>query len=98
MHKQLPRAVPQENTYARVSFLIGLRVSVCNFIKERNFALVFSWESCEIFSSTYFTEHLRMIAFVVTLSLLRTLLRVKSKSMQALQITKAGDNCSEKLF
>ena len=59
---------------------------------------MFSRESCEIFNSTYFTEHLRMIAFVVTLSLLRTLLRVKSKSMQALQITKAGDNCSEKLF
>ena len=59
---------------------------------------MFSWESCEIFNSTYFTEHLRMIAFVVTLSLFRTLSRVKSNSKQALQITKAGDNCSEKLF
>ena len=59
---------------------------------------MFSWESCEIFSSTYFTEHLRMIAFVITLSLFRTLSRVKSNSKQALQITKAGDNCSEKLF
>ena len=59
---------------------------------------MFSWESCEIFNSTYFTEHLQMIAFVVNLSLLQTLLRVKSRSRQALQITKAGDKCSEKLF
>ena len=30
----------------------------CNFIKKETLAKVFSWEFCEIFKDTFFTEHL----------------------------------------
>ena len=36
----------QENTCARVSFLIKLQVSACSFIKKENLAKVFSCEFC----------------------------------------------------
>ena len=42
----------QENTYAKVSFLIKLQA--CNFIKKETLLQVFSCESCEIFKNTYF--------------------------------------------
>ena len=56
---------PQENTCARVSFLIKLQASaclhqasgirhVCNFIKKQILAQVFSCEFCEIFKNTIF--------------------------------------------
>ena len=63
----------QENTCARVSFLIKLqarraseaqrlRVSealrACNFIKKETLAQVFSCEFCEISKNTIFTEYL----------------------------------------
>ena len=51
----------QENTCARVSFLIKLQVSgpqACNFIKIEALAQIFSGEFCEISKNTSFTEHL----------------------------------------
>ena len=48
----------QENTCARVSFLINLP-QTCNFIKKETLAQVFSCEFCEISKKTLFTEHLR---------------------------------------
>ena len=48
----------QENTCARVSYLIKLQASTCNFIKNEIRAQVFSCEFFQIFKNTYFTEHL----------------------------------------
>ena len=48
----------QERTCARVSFLIKLQASVCNFIKNETLAQIF----CEIFENIFFTEHLRTTA------------------------------------
>ena len=47
----------QESTCARVSFLIKLQGSAFNFITKKTLAQLFSCEFCEIFKSTYFTEH-----------------------------------------
>ena len=44
----------QENTCARVSFLI----KACNFIKKEALAQVFSCKFCEILKNTFYTEHL----------------------------------------
>ena len=44
-----------ENTLVRVSFLIKLQVSVCNFIKSKALAQVFFCEFCEISKNTFFT-------------------------------------------
>ena len=52
----------QENTCARVSFLIKLQA--CNFIKKETLAQVFSCEFCEILKNTFFTKHLWATAFV----------------------------------
>ena len=38
----------QENTHARVSFLIKLQALACNFNKKETLAQVFSCEFCEI--------------------------------------------------
>ena len=46
----------QENTCARVSFLIKLQA--CNFIKNDTPAKVLSCEFCEISKNIFFTEHL----------------------------------------
>ena len=43
----------QENTCARVPFLIKLQVSSCNFIKKETPGQVFSCEFCEIFKNTF---------------------------------------------
>ena len=43
----------QENIRARVSFLIKLQVSACNFIKKETLADVFSCEFCEIRKNTF---------------------------------------------
>ena len=51
----------QENTGARVFFLIKLQVAgleACNFIKKGTLAQVFSCGFCEISKNTFFTEHL----------------------------------------
>ena len=53
----------QEDTSARVSFLINLQAPACNFIKKETLAQVFSCEFCETSKNTFFTEHLRATAF-----------------------------------
>ena len=35
----------------------------CNFIKKETLAQVFSCEFCGIFKNTFFTEHIRVIAY-----------------------------------
>ena len=51
----------QENTCARVSFLIKLQALACNDNKKET--LVFSCEFCKMFKNTFLTEHLRETAF-----------------------------------
>ena len=51
----------QENTCDRASFLIKLQT---NFIKKETLTQVFSFEFCEIFKNTFFTEHLPTTASV----------------------------------
>ena len=48
----------QENTCARVPFLIKLQVEACNFIRKETLTQVFSCKFCEIFKNTFCTEHL----------------------------------------
>ena len=45
----------QEKTCGRISLLVNLKASACNFIKKETLSQVFP---CEIFKNTYFTEHL----------------------------------------
>ena len=52
----------QENTCARVSFLIKLQPETCNFIKKETLAQVFSCKFWEISKNTFFAEHLRATA------------------------------------
>ena len=51
----------QENNRTRVTFLIKLQA------KKETLAQVFSCEFCNIFKSTFFTEHLRTTASVTTI-------------------------------
>ena len=48
----------QENTCAKVSFLVKLQVSACNFIKKETPAQVFPCEFCEISKNTFLIDHL----------------------------------------
>ena len=48
----------QEDTCARVSFLINVQAPACNFIKKEALAQVFSCEFSEICKNNFFTEHL----------------------------------------
>ena len=50
----------QENTCARVSFLLNLKVGLQTLLKTETLPLVFSCEFCEIFKNTVLTEQLRM--------------------------------------
>ena len=43
----------QENTFARVSFLIELQASTYNFIKKETLTQVFSCEFCKISKNTF---------------------------------------------
>ena len=52
-------------TYSTLSW--DLRPTACNFIKKETLTQVFSCEICKIFKNTFFTEHLRMTASVLTL-------------------------------
>ena len=52
----------QENTSARVSFLIKLQAETCNSFKKETLAQVFSCEFCQIFKKGFFTEHLWVTA------------------------------------
>ena len=49
----------QENTCARVSFLIKLQAQVFNFIKKETLGQLFSCEFCEISKNTFLTDHLK---------------------------------------
>ena len=51
----------QENTCARVSFLIKLQAA-CNFIKKETLPQVFSCEFCEMFKNNFFIENLGVTA------------------------------------
>ena len=44
----------QENTCARVSFLIKFQAQACNFIKKETLTQVFSCQLCKIFKNTFF--------------------------------------------
>ena len=48
----------QENTCARVSFLIKLPAQVYNFIKKETLAQVLSFQFCEISKNTFLKKHL----------------------------------------
>ena len=51
----------QENTCARVSFLIKFQQpKACNFFKKEALAQVFSFEFCKISKNNFSTEHLQM--------------------------------------
>ena len=52
----------QEKTCAKVSLLIKLQASACNYIKKETPAQMFSCELCEIIKNIFFTEHLRVTA------------------------------------
>ena len=47
----------QENTCARVSFLIKFEGEACNFIKKESLTQLFSSEFWEISKKTFFIEH-----------------------------------------
>ena len=51
----------QENTLARVSFIIKMQAEASNFIKKETLILVLSFEICEIFKNTYFEEYVRWL-------------------------------------
>ena len=51
----------QENTSARVSFLIKLQALACNFIKKETLKHVLPCEFREIFKNIFFLEHLRWL-------------------------------------
>ena len=54
--------ISQENTCARVSFLIKLQTEAYNFIKKETLAQMLFCEFHEIFKNTFFTEHRRATA------------------------------------
>ena len=53
----------QENTYARVSFLVKLQAEDWNFIKKGTLAQVLFCEFWEICKKIFFTEHIPASAF-----------------------------------
>ena len=57
----------QENTSARVSFLIKLQAEACNFIKKETLAQLFSCDFCEVSKNAFFKEHLWATASAETL-------------------------------
>ena len=66
--------ISQENTCARVPFLIklqalGLMPEACNFIKKEALAQVFSCEVCEVSKNTFFYRPLPAAASVVSVKL-----------------------------
>ena len=60
----------QQNTCAKVSFLIKLQASVCNFIEKEALEQIFPVTFCKIFKNTFFTERtFRKYIFVRSQSL-----------------------------
>ena len=77
----------QENTCARVSFLIKLQAEACNFIKKETLAQVFSCEFCEIFKNTFF-RRTPLVAASVTINMkLHSMFRVVKRIQQISLIT-----------
>ena len=71
----------QENTCARVSFLIKLQAWPCNFVKNGTLAQVFSCELCEISKKNFFPiEHRWWLFLCVILSTKMVLLYWKDYS------------------
>ena len=59
--KSVLKNLPNSGICARVSFLIKLQASACNFIKRETLAQVLFCEFCEIFKNLFFTELLRWL-------------------------------------
>ena len=55
----------QENTCARVYFLINMQLRPATLLKKETLAQLFSCEFCEISKTTFFIEHLQETAFVI---------------------------------
>ena len=53
-------------TFDRVSFLIKLLASACNFIKKMTLAQVLPCEFCEIFENTFFIEQFWWLLLIMT--------------------------------
>ena len=53
----------QENTCARVSFLIKLQALACSFIKKKTLAQVFSCEFCESSKNAFFIQNISVGCF-----------------------------------
>ena len=60
----------QQNTCARVSFLVKLQAQACNIIKKETLAQVFSFGFCEISKNTFFIEHVWATASIHPLRLM----------------------------
>ena len=73
----------QENTCARVSFLIKFQALACNFVKKETLAHVFFCEFCEILMNAFFTDYLPANAciFWVPLSIFKGNFLCMSKFM-----------------
>ena len=52
----------QENTCARVSFLINLQAKACNFIEKETLEQVHSCEFCEVSKKTFLAERFQATA------------------------------------
>ena len=61
----------QENTCARVSFLIKLQAEVCNVIKKRLWHMCFPMNFSKFLKITFLTEDLRWLLLSVLESLFR---------------------------
>ena len=77
----------QENTFARVSFLIKLQALACDFIKKETLSQMFSFNFCKISKNTFFTEHLRATDSVHSLKLGDTKISFVIKSLELQGIT-----------
>ena len=60
--------ISQENTCARVLFLIKLQASGLKFIKKETLAQVFFCEFCEIFKNTFFYRKSLVAASIINIS------------------------------
>ena len=59
----------QGNTCSRVSLIKSCRPQPCNFIKEETLTEVFSCPFCEIFTNTFFREHLRWLLLHISVKI-----------------------------
>ena len=59
----------QENTCARISYLIKLQASACSCTKKETLTQVFSSKFCEIFKDAFLTEHIRWLLLFLSIFL-----------------------------